>query len=77
MLLLQSEPEDDRLQGHEHAPAVPLELREDRRPEAFGRVPVAPAQARERDQARALHGIAPVHGPVIVKAPGDESGASR
>jgi four helix bundle protein len=77
VFLLQSESEDDRLQRHEHAPAVPLEFREDRRPEAFGRVPVAPAQARERDQARPLHGIAPVHGPVRGKAPGEEPGVSR
>jgi four helix bundle protein len=77
VLLLQSESEDDRLQRHEYASALPLEFREDRRAEAFGRVPVAPAQARERDQARALHGIAPVHGPVREKAPGEEPGVFR
>lgn len=50
----------DELQGYKHVEAISFLLWKDRSAQALRRLCVAPAQARKRDQARALHGLVAV-----------------
>lgn len=58
-----------QLQRYKHLETVSLLIRKDRATQALRRLRLASAQARERDQACTLHGLAAVRGAIKITAP--------